>query len=209
MARVKIGNIKPVKGVDYLTPEEVAMFAPSGYGLGETSMPPVPENPENIDKTGWYAFLTNYGHTGAPMQYGVIEAVCMNTQAILTAYPNGNDTIIVKKKHWSVWGEWEWVNPPMLPGEEYRTTERYMSKPVYVKLVDCKGMPGTSSKTIAHHDAGVVERIISAHGQAGNGRVFPCKGMDIETSLTDIVIHAENDTMKDSEGYVLLKYTKI
>ena len=209
MARFKIGNIKPVKGVDYFTPEEVAMFAPSGYGLGETSMPPVPDNPENIDRTGWYAFLGNLGHTGAPMQYGVIEAIYMNTQAFLTAYPNGSDSIAVKRKHWDVWGEWEWVNPPMLPGEEYRTTEKYMGKPVYFKLVDCKGMPGTGSKTITHNAAGVVEWIVSVQGQVDTGRVFPCKGVEIETSLTDIIIHAENDSMKDAACYVLLKYTKI
>lgn len=29
---------------------------------------------------------------------------------------------------------WEWVNPPMVVGVEYRTTERYLSKPVYKKL---------------------------------------------------------------------------
>lgn len=35
-------------------------------------------------------------------------------------------------------GEWnplEWNNPLMIPGEEYRTTERHNEKPVYAKLV--------------------------------------------------------------------------
>ena len=32
--------------------------------------------------------------------------------------------------------ETEWLNPPLLPGIEYRTTERYNGKPVYVKMVD-------------------------------------------------------------------------
>lgn len=72
-----------------------------------------------------------------------------------------------------------------------------------------KGMPGTGSKTIAHNTSGVVEWIVSVQGQVETGRVFPCKGVDIETSLTDIVIHAENDSMKDAACYVLLKYTKI
>lgn len=30
----------------------------------------------------------------------------------------------------------EWQNPPMLPGVEYRTTERYDDKPVYAKRID-------------------------------------------------------------------------
>lgn len=31
-------------------------------------------------------------------------------------------------------GVTEWVNPPMIPGEEYRTTERWQGKPVYTRL---------------------------------------------------------------------------
>lgn len=33
--------------------------------------------------------------------------------------------------------EWEWVNPPMELGVEYRTTERCTGQPVYYKMVDC------------------------------------------------------------------------
>ena len=36
-----------------------------------------------------------------------------------------------------VWYPFEWVNPPMQLGVEYRTTERFMSRPVYTKLIDC------------------------------------------------------------------------
>lgn len=32
----------------------------------------------------------------------------------------------------------EWDNPPMVPGVEYRTTERWNGKPVYATLVDCQ-----------------------------------------------------------------------
>ena len=35
------------------------------------------------------------------------------------------------------WQPVEWINPPMTLGTEYRTTERYLGKPVYVKAVDC------------------------------------------------------------------------
>ncbi len=33
------------------------------------------------------------------------------------------------------WQPWEWVNPPLVAGVEYRTTELFNGKPVYVKLV--------------------------------------------------------------------------
>lgn len=32
--------------------------------------------------------------------------------------------------------EMEFINPPMVPGQEYRTTERYNGLPVYVKLFE-------------------------------------------------------------------------
>ena len=48
-----------------------------------------------------------------------------------------------------VWeSEYEYLNPPMQLGVEYRTTERYMGKPVYVKLVDFGALPNTASKYV-------------------------------------------------------------
>ena len=35
------------------------------------------------------------------------------------------------------WDEWEWINPPMTPGVEYRTVERWDGKAVYTKLIHC------------------------------------------------------------------------
>lgn len=49
-----------------------------------------------------------------------------------------------------VWGEWEWVNPPMQLGVEYRTTERYLGKPVYVKVVDCGSCPADGYKDVVY-----------------------------------------------------------
>ena len=40
---------------------------------------------------------------------------------------------------------WEWVDPPMALGVEYRTTERYMGKPVYAKLLNLGSMPSSGS----------------------------------------------------------------
>ncbi|MBO7312491.1 MAG: hypothetical protein J6U82_06760, partial [Alistipes sp.] len=35
-----------------------------------------------------------------------------------------------------VWQPWEYINPPMQLGVEYRTTERYNGKPVYCRWID-------------------------------------------------------------------------
>lgn len=38
---------------------------------------------------------------------------------------------------------WEWINPPMLNEIEYRTTERYLGKPVYTLTVSFDEIPAT------------------------------------------------------------------
>ena len=50
-----------------------------------------------------------------------------------------------------VWNEWEYVNPPLLLGVEYRTTERHLGKPVYRKAFAYMA-PGTVTGdfTVAH-----------------------------------------------------------
>lgn len=40
----------------------------------------------------------------------------------------------------------EWINPPMVVGVEYRTTERFNGKPVYVKAVDMGKLPAANAK---------------------------------------------------------------
>lgn len=42
-------------------------------------------------------------------------------------------------------GETEWINPPMEPGVEYRTTGRYQGKVVYTKLVVFDALPNAST----------------------------------------------------------------
>lgn len=53
-------------------------------------------------------------------------------------------------KHDGVWSEAEWVNPPMAPGAEYRTTERWNGKPVYTKLVALGTLPNATEKWVYH-----------------------------------------------------------
>lgn len=63
-------------------------------------------------------------------------------------------------------GKWqpvEWINPPMELGTEYRTTERYLGKPVYVKVVDCGKCPGSEFKDIKF-DTSDVARPIRCYG---------------------------------------------
>lgn len=48
---------------------------------------------------------------------------------------NGIKVILHRVLFENVWGEWEWENPILYWGVEYRTTEKWDGKPVYTKWV--------------------------------------------------------------------------
>ena len=49
-------------------------------------------------------------------------------------------------------GNGEWLNPPMVDGEEYRTTERWMGKPVLTKIVAFKPTSESDDTVDLHFD---------------------------------------------------------
>ena len=85
------------------------------------------------------------------------------SQETMSAYASEKDSIRRRVLNNGVWGPWEWVNPPMQVGVEYRTTERYLRKPVYVKVVDCGNCPGSGFKDIKF-DTSDVARPIRCYG---------------------------------------------
>lgn len=64
------------------------------------------------------------------------------------------------------WDDWEWEVPALLPGNEYRTTERYNGKPVYTKLVDFGTLPSEGFKAVQHGTGVTAEKFISIEGIA-------------------------------------------
>lgn len=108
------------------------------------------------------------------------------------------------------WGEWEYINPPMALGIEYRTTERYMGKPVYTKLIDCGKFPSpASSKQIAHGISDCYP--IRVTGQMSNSNTVPwAEGYSIGADNTIIRLYAA-PSVSDQSGtntVALIHYTK-
>lgn len=60
---------------------------------------------------------------------------------VIVGYTYNGDELRLVLDDYGNWGHWEWVNPPMQLGVEYRTTERYQGKPVYAKRIFCESMP--------------------------------------------------------------------
>lgn len=135
MRRIKIGNVRTP--VDYLK----QFFAPAGYGLGSFGV-----STSDLDtntKSGCYSFTD--GCKNAPCSYGValvlnrydvdIVQIVFNV-SMKSGYEGGS---IARRVYVEAeWSEWEYFNPPTQPGVEYRTTERWMGKTVYTKLINCQ-----------------------------------------------------------------------
>ena len=75
----------------------------------------------------------------------------------------------------AVWMPFEWVNPPMKIGVEYRTTERYDGKPVFVMAVNGGAFPDNSSKIIEVQipDTSGQVKMLDCYGVLDNGTQIP------------------------------------
>lgn len=131
--------------------------APAGYGLGASSKNVTDWNNEKTN--GWVRDSIGTEDKHSPFvglfSVGLVSDYSSGEDAFQLAFARDQfkktRTYIKFRAYNSddkVWGEWEWLNPPMQIGVEYRTTERYQGKPVYVKLVDFGALPNNTTKRV-------------------------------------------------------------
>lgn len=115
-------------------------FAPSGYGLNNDFK--TTANAADVNgylTNGWYKYANASGVTLVPgfvVYYAVIRVDSYSTGYVeQTVYPVAYPGCVIQRTYRNdAWGEFEWVNPPMTTGVEYRTTERYNGSAVYKKI---------------------------------------------------------------------------
>lgn len=122
--------------------------------------------------------------------------------------------------------ETEWLNPPMVPGEEYRTMKRYNESAVYTKLVDLGVLPalneGSSYGIKRVATEAKIDTVVSFQSFAvssdkrrytmpfvTNDGSIGCR-MTIEDNLEEssVVIRTYAAAMANYTGYAILEYTK-
>lgn len=111
----------------------------------------------------------------------------------------------------------EWLNPPMELGVEYKTTERYVGKPVYALAFDYGALPNTTHRVAYFPVAENVGKIID-YGGEGAGyvlpNVYPTTGYDIKLAVclsSSGGLAVDIGTDRDYSAYnatVWAKYTK-
>lgn len=201
-----------------------ADFAPSGYGPGDISASVAPKayDADSILLTGWYVAAINPANFTSGNSL-IAHFAYSPEYAIQTAYLFGASTsfgynvILRRAKERGIWGEWEWDNPIMELGVEYRTTQRYNSKPVYTQLLNFGAMPVNTYKIVAHGISDI-DRMISASGNAG-GATIPTQtwkngywnnNVDITADHANVQIVTRNCTTLTSDvtAEIVLRYTK-
>lgn len=176
-----VDRVKDTPGSGAITAGDIGA-APSGFGLGAASkFIADSEDLNNIILNGWYYFDVPPANAptskvdGWPAGYSYMLVVTRSQNDVSQIIFANNQLqvagcVLKRIRSSSGWMPWEWVNPPMLLGVEYRTTERHNGKPVYTKLVDCGAMPNNTIKEIDYSDD-VNCRPISAIGTWNNDQI--------------------------------------
>ena len=198
--------------------------APDGFGLGgSATLLTSADNLDALMKTGWYYYntsnapqgtlptaLTPYatlilvsaaGNTCVQEAYGPTDSGLHGTVLRRTIYGVGTGAKIYP---------WEWVNPFMQLGVEYRTTERYNGQPVYCKLVNFGALPNATRKVVKHNIPNV-SSVISVYGSAQDQAIgvgaFSAQVTGINADNTNVAIWTSAD-LSNYSAYVAIKYTK-
>lgn len=114
----------------------------------------------------------------------------------------------------NAWIPEEWVNPPMLSGVEYRTTERWKGKPVYKQLINAGALPAATSLGVSIPTSGTIENILSARGATTiSNRVIPSSAIagamsvQLETYNYGVTVYTSHDWITGEEFWLLVEYT--
>ena len=203
-------------GADPITPAAIGA-APAGYGLGSTTTKTISSlaDLDTLTESGIYYYYNNdKAIEGKPyFQYCTVVVVTSDKRARTDQYvfPRGNNDRWMRRANLdysSGWSAWEFGQVPLDIGVEYRTTERYLSKPVYVKVVDCGNLPNTTSKEVAHGIANVAYMIdVTLQGLNASSFTHNANELTVWANYECVYIKTLNDLSRYSV-YASLRYTK-
>ena len=197
--------------------------APGGYGLGGNSEAvnvASLDELNNITANGWYtlAFTDNLIIGGLSMNYAYMQVSNFNEEnCIQKLIPIGIDSVLWRFKNQGVWDiDFEWDNPPMYVGAEFRTTERHLGKVVYAKCVDFGALPNNTTKSVEFCSDGCTD-VVSVTATLDNGCVIHGgtgkdlnmgKSYNITLNTTKYGIRILTDyDFSSRSAYVIVKYT--
>lgn len=199
--------------------------APGEFGLGGVAkFLAASDDLNTIWRPGWYQFggppinAPTASSDGWSSGYSAMFVQGRNSENVTQTILCGNMKAVygcqIKRSCVAQkWQPWEWVNPPMELGIEYRTTERFWGRPVYYKIVDCGQI--ADNKQVEHGIANMRD-CISFQGLRGglpmpsisnNNLSDPWSYYVADVSRTKITL-ACGTSAAGGNCHVMLKYTK-
>lgn len=188
---------------------------PRNWGLGAYAKDT--SDLDSITDTGW--------NKGTPLVDGdntlgssVINHIRLGEtdNAVQIAYTNAANSwdgciMLIREKKAGTWDPWNYVNPQMRIGTEYRTTERWNGSPVYAQLFDCSPLPNATTKVFPVEGtyADNVSVVVDYGGMSTYfGQSLQNKGFaSLNVTQSKIYIMTEND-LSAGNAYVWVKYVK-
>lgn len=194
--------------------------SPGGFGLGDFQGVVLESSVEGglntAVKCGWYYFGGDGSIANAPSLpdggYGalLVSSRSSSSTVVQICFVEIVSTIAIRRRVVGEWQPWEYLNPPMQLGVEYRTTERYLDKPVYAKLVNFGALPNATQKVVKHNIPNV-SSVISVYGSAQDQAIgvgaFGAQVTGINADNTNVAIWTSAD-LSNYSAYVAMKYTK-
>lgn len=194
------GSIYDLK--DKTAREGLLQKAPAGFGLGSNDAKFIGSVAEldTCRVSGWYSLGNPSGMTIANCQtftWAIIRVDGLDSQCVQTLSTVPNGETLIRTYNLNAWSEWEWINPPMLEGIEYRTIERYAGYPVYVKMVNA-GTPVNGAKI---HPTNTTSTVSIIRHEGALGRVT----LPYDEGSADFTAHASQNrgiiTLTCSAGF--------
>lgn len=190
-----------------------ALFAPSGYGLGETSGKWTNDPNQAINPGFWVLGgddCINYPSLYSLLRYGTLLVERRLNSVYQTVRYGNVRALRYSDDAGSAWSDWQYDNPPMEAGIEYPTTERHNGKTVYAKRISCGDAPSNGAKNIKHGLAATAIVRISANN--GNGTAIPyvnsTGGQILITADVNYIVLYTNYASTSTGIYADVYYTK-
>ena len=170
-------------------------------------------NLDNISGSGWFVGVPKMDNFtfGSCLVENIQWAAGEGAQIAFlypgTSSPAVYNTRIQRTKFNYAFGPWEWINPPMQLGIEYRTAERHNGQPVYAKAISFGKAPNASSKDISHgiENCG---QLVSYTGMLDGANLIQNSMVDnIRINASAIRITTNTDA-SECYVYLTLYYTK-
>lgn len=189
--------------------------APDGFGLGNRNVTlTASDDLDNVTGNGWYSWGSSTpANTPTLINSNSSSDYCamfmIGGSQIVVSY-NDRNNMAMRSKNIDGWTPWEYINPPLKLGVEYRTTERYLGKPVYAQIVNFGALPNADRKVLTHNIQNI-SSVIAVYGQAQDQALtvgaFSGTITAINADNTHIMITTSGN-ISNYSAYVAVKYTK-